>query len=391
MHSMRVVVLFFLTLLIASCGDAEYASKYSQTLKDSSSVKVIYTHQSSQGYATVYPAANNLFYTDVENVSDSSDTDSLSIKMYFRNSYANFSGYKFLLDEQLASTKFGDAFVFRFSKKAKENVYHTLKVAVNDDVYFIKVSYDPKQFLENNGRTTSENGFFIHETDITFQEVSTQKFIRYQLNESEKIEARKEFSIAVENVKSQKEKAQLIATTLLDKLAHRRGVPSDAMNSISPLEQYRKAKNEKDKVWCGNLADIFLYACSAYDLPARLICLGNTFKEGVDPLIYNADHHSIAEVYYDESWHLIDMSFYVLDAKNKEGRILNFVDFWHLMNIPQERKGLTITIYDLKDKKIKDIPVEQAPKYDRLLTYYKQNQKFSFPYVKKEGLGFYSF
>jgi hypothetical protein len=387
---MRIFIVLFFVVFAFSCSDEEHVSKYSQALNDTAAVKVIYTHQITQGYATVYPAANNLFYTDVL-VVDSADVDSLSIKIILKNTYKDFATYTFMLDGINVGSKFSDAFVFRFLRKAKENIYNTLQVGVNKATYKMKVSFDPKQFYANNGRTESENGFFIHETDITFQEIPSAKFIRYQLSDQQKIEARKEFGIALENCKSDKEKVISITTFLLDQLATKRGVPSDAMNDISPLEQYKKAKSEKDKVWCGNLANIFLYACATYDIPARLICLGNTYKEGVDPLIYHADHHSIAEVYYDECWHLVDMSFYILDAKSKEGRILNFVDFWHLMNIPLERKGIVISMYDVNEKKIKEITVDKAPKYDRLLTYYKQNQKFSFPYVKKDGLGFYSF
>jgi hypothetical protein len=385
--------LFFvvLTLLVSSCTDEEYTSKYSKTLSDTTAATVVFTHQASQGYATVYPANSNLFYTDVVNCSDSNDVDTLSVKIIFNNTYQNFTGYTFFLDGIKQQSLLNDAFVFRFPRKAKENIYHVLQVHLDSSVYQMKVSFDPKQFLVDNGKTTSENGFFIHETNITFQEIPSAKFIAYTLNEQEKNEARKEFAIPLQETKTAKEKVQRITSYLLDKLAKSRGVPSDSMNGISPLEQYKRALCGKDEVWCGNLANIFLYACSSYDVPARLISLGNTFKEVGDPLVYHADHHSIAEVYYDETWHLVDMSFYILDAKLKDGRVLNFIDFWHLMNIPQERKNIVITQYDLKEKRLKDIPVEKALKFDRLMTYYKQNQKFSFVYSKENGVGFYTF
>jgi len=392
---MRKLFAVFVVCFLFSCSnsDMDGVSKYSKTLNDSSEVEVIYTHQYSRGYATLYPAENNLFYTDIQRVKDSLNDDSVKIKIIFKNTFSFFSHYVFTLNGKVHSTSSKNEFVFVFNKKAKQLVFQNLKVQVftpdgNHSDFNMRVSYDPKIFFAQNGRNIPNNEFFVYQTDITFMEVEQAKFVRYSLTLQEKEEGRKEFAFNLNEAKSEKEKVDLLTRSLLEKLADFRGVPSDTMGKISPLQQYKRACGKLDEVWCGNLIDIYLYACACYDIKARLICLGNTYNSDDDPTLYHADHHSIAEVYYDKSWHLIDMSFYVMNARI-ENRSLNFVDFYYLINIPQERKKIQITYYDKESKEVREAPLDKAYRSDLLRTYYKQNQKFSFPYRVKDGLEFY--
>ncbi|MFM7022985.1 MAG: transglutaminase domain-containing protein [Flavobacteriales bacterium] len=396
-----IVFLLAFSSLTSCDGTREktYPSKNSPSAHDSLHVATLYTHQFSNGYSAVYPAENALYYYEVEQRTDEEDSALFHFKFYFRNTYEDFKNYVFTIDGKRVSCTDDGTFEVDFRGDAEVKIFQELTVEVRQKqgpgaVYSMKLSFDPKSIHEKAGHKGSKSGLFIHETDITYMEILTERFIQYHPTALEKAAARKEFGSCVKNAKSTREKTLRLAEALLRVYENNRGIPSDSMSALPPLEQYFLVKKGKGKVWCGTISYLFAYVCSCFDIPARIIGLGNTYREDTDPRIFHADHHTITEIYDEDSrtWNLMDLTFYMLEAKTTNGRKLNFIDFWYLMKIPQERKNLMLSLYDPKMQKTSEVLIPDASIYDRLRVYYKQNQKFCFPYKKGEGIvEYYSF
>ncbi|MBN4066019.1 hypothetical protein JYT51_01645 [Candidatus Amoebophilus asiaticus] len=376
----------------------DHVSKYSTSLLNAdTTTKIVYTHQFKRGYNVVYPAPNDLYYYKIARV-DTGDPDSVSIKLYLKNTYPNFKNYAFQQDDSPHSISQKGEFTFKFSKKVTENTYRNLSIEIitTDDKrqkYSINVSYDPKIVHERSGRTASNNAFIIHETNVAFMEVLSNDFIAYTPDDEDKKIVQKEFGSFLKNATSENEKINILARVIMDSLESNRGVPSNEMNGLSPIEQYFRAKNNQEKVWCGNISDIFVYVCACFDIPARIVGLGNTYYDKSDPVIYHADYHTTTEIYNKNtgSWHLMDLTFYLIDAKTRDGRPLNFVDFLYLINSPEERKNIIISEYDPQEKKTNQVIFTEAKNFSKLMAFYKQNQKFFFPYKQGNKRGYYTF
>ncbi|NQY11306.1 MAG: hypothetical protein HRT71_17545 [Flavobacteriales bacterium] len=371
-------------------------SKHTATLTNVNASKIVYTHQYNKDYIVLYPTANNLYYHEIERVVDSLNLDSIEIKFHLKNTYSNFKDYTFKLNGTIHSTSQEESFSFKFDKKAKYYIFDNLEIAVNttydkSDTYTINVSYDPKTIREESGRASTKSGFFVHETTVPFMRIPTDKFIYYQPTEEEKIIGRKVFGDSLQFIESEKEKIRQVAAVVIDAFESNRGIPSDTMDLLSPIDQYLRVKAGKDKAWCGNYAYIFTYACASFDIPARVIGLGNTYSDEADPIICHADHHTLTEVYNKQTqeWQIVDLKYYMLNATNSNGNSLNFIDFWYFLNIPQERENMFAAEYDPKKKEINELPVMQAENYKHLIDYYKQNQKFCYPYRKGNSHGYF--
>jgi len=398
-HFYRITIFLLTTILISSsCTNKEnnrnsnlkYATKIDST-------KVIYSHQYSRKYSVIYPTSNNLYYYKLKVIKDSINIDSVSVQISFKNTYSNFKNYTFKLNEFYKSTT-EETLTFKFDKNEKKCIYKNIKIDVittkNESYeYFINVSFDPKILHLKNGRTSTNNGFHIHETDVSFMEILSNKFIVTTPSDEEKLTILTEFGDSINNIKSEKEKIYTLAKIILNTIENNRGIPSDTMNQLSSMEQYYRVKNNLDKFWCGNIAYLFTQVCSSFNIPSRIIGLGNTYSSNYETTIYNANHHTLTEIYNkdNESWEVIDLTFYMLGATNKEGKTLNFIDFWSLINIPQEKNDVIINYYNTDKKKVEKNNISQSKNCIQLLDYYKKDQKACFPYRTKKGYGYYNY
>tara|TARA_B100000809_G_scaffold146995_1_gene144524 strand:+ start:12081 stop:13334 length:1254 start_codon:yes stop_codon:yes gene_type:complete len=396
--SRTTIFLLTIILISSSCTNKENNSK--SNLKYATKIdsrKVIYTHQYSRKYSVIYPSSNNLYYYKLKVIKDSINIDSVSVQISFKNTYSNFKNYAFKLNELYKSTS-EDTFTFKFDKNAKDYIYKNLKIDVittnnKSFEYFINISFDPKILHLKNGRTTSNNGFHIHETDVSYMEILSTKFIVPSPTDDEKLIILTEFGDSINNIKSEKEKINTLAKIILNTIDKNRGIPSDTMNQLSSMEQYYRVKNNLDKFWCGNIAYLFTQVCSSFNIPSRIIGLGNTYSSNSETTIYNANHHTLTEIYNkdSESWEVIDLTFNMLRATNKKGKTLNFIDFWSLINISQERNGLIINYYDTNKNVVEKNSISQSKNRNELLNYYKKDQKACFPYSTKNGSGYYNY
>lgn len=353
----------------------------------------VYSHRFSQGYTTLYPAPDKLFYHKIQ-ITDSTLTDTAAFLFYFINTFSEFHEYEFQQDSGMPVRSSTGEFTVKFDRHAVEDTYSSVKINVilkngETEIFEMQLSFDPKIVQERNGRHGTRDGLFVRKTEVGFLGIPPGDFVPAPLQEDEKDFLRNEFGSKLKNSASESEKIKILAKEVIDLLEPYRGIPGVAMDTLSAVKQLMRLKLNKEKVYCGNIADIFLGACLSFDIPARKIGLGNTYDDSTDPSIFHSDYHSTVEVFDKETgdWRLLDLSFYLLEVKMKNGKALNFVDFFYLLNSPEERSKMIVSEYDVRQKKVSVVKISRAQNFSKLMDYYKQNQKFFFPHRS----GYFSF
>jgi len=156
--------------------------------------------------------------------------------------------------------------------------------------------------------------------------------------------------------------AQAIEEDIMLRLEPHRGIPSDVMNISSPRVQFERAAGGQDRVWCGNLAAIFQYACLSLGVDARIIHTGSDMQPVAPQVKFlTTEHHGTVEVYSKEtgSWAWIDPTGYVLAAEI-DGAPLTLLQIVEAIGTPLEGK-IMVTTFDIQEKRRVTLPLDQSP------------------------------
>ena len=165
-------------------------------------------------------------------------------------------------------------------------------------------------------------------------------------------------------------KIKKIANYILKGIDQCRGIPSDIMDSLSPLKQFSFAKNSRSKIWCGNFTNIFSYFANNAGVLTRYVAMegkvGDVFKS---PHVFN-------ECFIKEynTWILVDLTSKAICVKNSSGEFLNTIDLYnsHKLNA----NNLIVTTFE-KDS-IKEVAYSKIKDfYDY---FFNQNTSFLFYY-----------
>jgi hypothetical protein len=166
--------------------------------------------------------------------------------------------------------------------------------------------------------------------------------------------------------------AQAIEEDIMLRLEAHRGIPSDVMNVSSPRVQYERAAGGQDRVWCGNLAAIFQYACLSLGIDARIIHTGSDMQPvGPEVKFLTTEHHGTVEVYSREtgSWAWIDPTGRVL-AATIDGAPLTLLQIVEALGTPLEGK-IRVTTFDVKEKRRLTLPLDQSPAAGFMRNYFR--------------------
>ena len=170
----------------------------------------------------------------------------------------------------------------------------------------------------------------------------------------------------------------------MDDLDPHRGIPSDEMNKIGAFAQYERVMAGNDHLWCGNIADIFSYACNALGIPCRRIGMNrhNPVQPPADApyRLLLAEGHGTTEMFSAQKnqWLWIDLTFYILGAYLGEEGPLNMAELHHHLNDPARLSRLQIVEYDPQTRTERRVPALESGKRDALLNYFKQDQEFHY-------------
>lgn len=349
-----------------------------------------FTHRSWGNYQTLYPNKNRIFYTNINQIRKS-DIDSVHFKMTLFSFKEKLVENLRVIDNQKVKKTQNELF-FSFKKNHKDYQYLTLKLTSDQNKFEIKTSFDSKIADLKNNRVVNDNDFIIHHTDIYYLRVRPKQFLKSFPTTKERQYILDFFSEKIDVNTSKEDKLTKIKLELFEFFDSRRGTPSNMMDKLSVFEQFKRLEKNKDKAWCGNIADIFCFVSACYGYKSRIIGLGDTFKNEGEITFYNSDHHTLTEVYNDdrEKWEIVDITGYFSKA-TYQGNTLNFVDFIYLINNKKTRMDVNIFEFKPKSKKVTNIPILESVKWNQIKGFYKRTQNFCFPYSENNKINYLNF
>ncbi len=341
------------------------------------------SYKYSRQYISLYPPNEEIFYSTLERVKKS-DQNSCGINIYLTNTLSSFHSYYFQINDSKPEATESKIFI-PFTLESLKLQKIILKIWADKGntltkKYSMNIVYEPKQLFQSAGKSSYANDLItIGETDLLMVEKQIADFITYSPTIAEKDFAKSEFGNTFLN---ETERIKEIAKTIIKNLSKHTGTPTDSMDALSPFEQYRRALEGQDMVWCGNFADIFCYAGTCLNIPIRKIGLGSIYDSAEDPVIMNAEGHTTTEVYnlQNKEWYLVDLTFNLLRTfvKGKENDPLNFIEFYYSINNPLVEKSLMVEEFNIEENKSLTIPITESKFYHDYKKFYKLNQRFVF-------------
>jgi hypothetical protein len=244
--------------------------------------------------------------------------------------------------------------------------------------YHIDVNYYPRELYAKAGQT-APGYVIVKKTDIPIVSSRVSDWVGSRPTAEDLEFAGATFGKRIDAGGTSLEKARGLARALLDDLHPHRGVPSDKMKA-SPFEQYRRAMSGKDFVWCGNLADIFVYSCACFDIPARMIKMIRYWSKGEAYDLLMAEGHATTEV-FDEAlnrWIWIDLTFSMTGMELSGYGPIHMAELHRCLNDPDKIKGLTAIEYDPVTKTEERVSVLASTSLDSLLNFFKKDQTFTY-------------
>jgi hypothetical protein len=244
--------------------------------------------------------------------------------------------------------------------------------------YHIDVNYYPRELYAKAGQK-APGYVIVKKTDIPIVSSRVSDWVCSRPTAEDVEFARVTFGRRVEDGGTSLEKARRLARALLDDLQPHRGVPSDTMRA-SPFEQYRRAMSGKDFVWCGNLADIFIYSCACFDIPARMIKMIRYWSKGEAYDLLMAEGHATTEI-FDEGlnrWIWIDLTFLMTGMELSGYGPIHMAELHRCLNHRDKIKDLTAIEYDPVTKTEKRVSVLASTSLNSLLNFFKKDQTFTY-------------
>ncbi|MBN4065975.1 hypothetical protein JYT51_01425 [Candidatus Amoebophilus asiaticus] len=123
-------------------------------------------------------------------------------------------------------------------------------------------------------------------------------------------------------------KIEKIGHYLLKELSGKQGIPSDSLQFLSPLNQFKCAKKGVSKIWCGNFAEIYTYFANQAGIPTRTVGIDGEI-DGV-----RVGGHTFSESYVKEQnkWAYTDLFYNKIYVSGLSGDVLNSVDILNINN-----------------------------------------------------------
>lgn len=172
---------------------------------------------------------------------------------------------------------------------------------------------------------------------------------------------------------------QALALQLLESVALQVGVPSAELSALPPFEQFRRAAAGQDQLWCDNYAKIFVRAANSLGIPARRIELLGYCDRSGSVAVCTADGHATTE-YFDRElnrWVWIDLTGWVLAARNARGDLLDAQQFQRAFNDPLG-EPVTLEIYDPHARVVNQLAVDPREPRWGLKRFFNVDQTFRY-------------
>ncbi len=332
-------------------------------------------------YWKIYPTLEEIAIKSIRRISNGICLELIPLIKNFSHFLISTNGeeYKALKDSLIT---------VRFEGKEVERRKIKVKVVTKDGYtsrdYCVEVSYYPSSFYKCYGKS-EPTWIIIHTSDLSLYSSRVEDWIVEEVNKEDKQFIERKWGHLVRQSKSDYEAACRIAKSLIDELELHRGVPSDYMEKLPPLEQYKSAMSGKGKVWCSNIASIFSYICNALNIPCRKIILGHRVitNESGNVGVLIAEGHTTTEIFSKDlnQWIWIDPTCYILGAYLEDIGPLNLIETYMFVNNPARLKHLYVVEYDPLTRVERKVRVLESVRKYAILNYLKRDQVFK--YLKK--------
>jgi hypothetical protein len=324
----------------------------------------------------LYPRREAVSLQSLERISDRIGT-----RLILKSDMADFSGFEFATGDAPFRPADGNAVVVQFVDNHQPDTQKTTtRIRAKDSSgrysreYKININFYPKEQYAASGLTAPDY-VIVQESDIAMDVGRVEDWIVDRATAEDIQFARQTWGKLLADAPSPAEKARRLARAILDALTPHQGIPSDKMKT-TPFEQYRRAASGQDHVWCENLANIFVRACAAFDVPARQMHLNHAISEGEQYSLMLAEGHTTVEI-FDEAlnrWVWLDLDFSVLGMELAGYGPVNLAEFRRYLNDPVLVKGLRVVIYDPQTHSEKAVPVLESEARHSLFNYFKPDQ-----------------
>lgn len=245
----------------------------------------------------------------------------------------------------------------------------------------INVNYYPRELYAKAGQT-APGYVIVRKTEIPVSSTRVADWIVDRPTPEDIAFAKATWGKTVRGAATPLEKARRLARAIMDDLHAHRGTPSDKMNA-APFDQYRRAVAGEDRVWCSNLADIFVRASNALGVPARTIKMMRILSKGEAYDILAAEGHSTTEIFAADlnRWIWIDLTFLMTGMELAGRGPVHMAELVRALNDPELIGQLTALVYDPATKSEARVRVPDCAARDSLLNFFKKDQTFT--YVKR--------
>lgn len=318
------------------------------------------------------------------------------VELRVQTSRRDFSHFVYSVNGAKAQRSADGKIPIRFEDKhspAMQGTTTTIKAVgasgAESKPYSISINFYPKELYAAGG-LTAPGYIIIQQTDLALTTSRVEDWILHRPMPSDVDFARKTWGRLFSAGRSDYENACELAKSILDDLEAHRGMPSDEMGKLAPLDQYRRVMAGKDHLWCGNIADIFSYACNALGIPCRTIGMNRTGPaqaEGTGgPVLLLAEGHGTNEIYSEKlnGWAWMDLTFRILGAYLKEDGPITMAELYSHLNDPNRVHSLRLNVYDPKTRTARIAPMLESGLKDGLFNYFKRDQQFHYLRWDKE-------
>lgn len=242
----------------------------------------------------------------------------------------------------------------------------------------VEFTFYPARLYEQKGRLSEGNYIIVHRATVATRKPA-YVYLPPSFSDDDLAFARKTWGGLKTVPQTDIALAQAVEQDIILKLESHRGIPSDVMNVSSPRVQFERAISGRDRVWCGNLAAIFQYACLSLGLDARVIHTGADMQPvGPQVRFLTTENHGTVEVYSRDtgSWTWIDPTGRVL-AATIDGAPLTLLQVVEAMATPLEDK-IQVTTFDVKENRRVTLPLGQSPAAGFMKNYFRAGVRLKF-------------
>ena len=338
-------------------------------------------------YWDLYPTREDVSIRDFRQLTG----DQPGVLLFLRTGLKDFSHYRCtfkrdsLPDDPPQESRDGQIairFVRRDEPKAqliRTEVRAVSKTGETSDTYSIEIGYYPKELYAASGQT-SRSWLVVQNTDLVTSGSAVEDWILDEPTPEDRAYAQRRWSDLIGPLRTDLEKAQTLARSLMVALKTHRGIPSDRMLASTPFRQLDLAEAEQGGVACENYAAIFSWTCNAVGIPARRIGLNYPWSTDGTCNLEIAEGHNSTEIFDRDNnrWVWIDLSFNTLGAYLGDQGPLNMAELVQNLNDRGRVGALQIVEFDPDAGTERRLPAMDSRQKAALLKYFKKDQQFRY-------------